>query len=412
MSGLNRGRHRWLALAVSLLLASACRKPVGPALAADPPPRVDNPFVDATYYRNPAYAEKVLAARSEAPSRLRKTLGVVAESPVAVWLERIDAVSGAEGMSLEDHLDAALAQQPAADRQVLVPLVLYDLPNRDCAANASAGELHLEQGGMERYQHEYIDAIAEIVARPEYERLRIVAFVEPDSLPNLVTNRETPACAAAADAYVEGVAYAIQALSRSANVYIYLDMAHAGWLGWDHARPAAILYRMVLDRAGGEHLVSGFVTNVSNYVPLDEDFDPYLDPDQNRETIEQFYEWNRVLDAHTYVDTLRRFFPEHGFVIDTGRNGWIPRSGARSDRRAHRNEWCNVATAGLGERAMPEPREGVHAYYWIKPPGESDGTGNPADERADPSCPADAPPAGELYPAALFGLAERAEPQL
>jgi len=39
-------------------------------------------------------------------------------------------------------------------------LVVYDLPNRDCAANSSAGELKVEENGVARYRTEFIDVIA------------------------------------------------------------------------------------------------------------------------------------------------------------------------------------------------------------------------------------------------------------
>jgi cellulose 1,4-beta-cellobiosidase len=415
--------ERWtILLAAALLLTAACtKKPVGPALAVEPAVRVDNPFVDAGYYVNPDYAAKVLASRADAPNNLRDELTEVASTPVAVWLERIAAIEGEGGMGLEAHLDAALAQHKRSPgRPFLVALVLYDLPGRDCAASASAGELPVGDAGMRRYKKEFIDPIVEILARPKYAHLRIVTFLEPDSLPNLVTNLDAPRCAAAADGYIEGIAYAIQALARQPNVYIYLDMANAGWLGWDHARPAAVLYRLVLDRAGGDHLISGFVTNVSSYVPLDETFDPYENVDANKDIIEGLYQWNRILDAVQYVDSLRQFFPTHGFVIDTSRNGWEPNPDGPSDRRPSRSAWCNVAGAGLGERAMAEPREGVHAYFWVKPPGESDGTADPSDDRADPSCAPGpitgslpgAPPAGEWFHESLLQLTERAEPRL
>jgi len=40
-------------------------------------------------------------------------------------------------------------------------------------------------------------------------------------------------------AYVESTVYAIQKLQLP-NVSIYLDAAHAGWLGWDHHRESVI----------------------------------------------------------------------------------------------------------------------------------------------------------------------------
>lgn len=40
----------------------------------------------------------------------------------------------------------------------LVPIVVYDLPDRDCAALASNGEYTIADNGS-AYYHEYIDAI-------------------------------------------------------------------------------------------------------------------------------------------------------------------------------------------------------------------------------------------------------------
>ncbi len=94
----------------------------------------------------------------------------------------------AQHLGLRGHLDAALAQSKAKHRIGVVTIVVYDLPNRDCASSASAGELSVAADGLNRYKHEYVDPIATILADPKYAPLRIVAILEPDSLPNLVTN--------------------------------------------------------------------------------------------------------------------------------------------------------------------------------------------------------------------------------
>ena len=52
---------------------------------------------------------------------------------------------------------------------------------------------------------------------------------------------------------------------------------------------------------------------------------------------------------------MRTFFPDHGFVIDTGRSGWPTRSDGPMDLRTHRGNWCNVSDAGIGERPQPAP---------------------------------------------------------
>ena len=92
-------------------------------------------------------------------------------------------------------------------------------------------------------------------------------MLEPDSLANLVTNMAVPTCAAAEQIYRRGMAYAIATLSLP-NVYIYVDGAHAGWLGWPKNLPkGAQLFKEVLDMAGGADRIRGFAINVSNYDP-------------------------------------------------------------------------------------------------------------------------------------------------
>lgn len=106
----------------------------------------------------------------------------IADQPTFVWMDRIAAIEGSsEARGLRAHLDTALAQD--AD---LVQVVIYDLPGRDCAALASNGELGPTEIG--RYQSDYIDPIASILRDSKYANLRIVTLIEPDSLPNLVTN--------------------------------------------------------------------------------------------------------------------------------------------------------------------------------------------------------------------------------
>ena len=60
----------------------------------------------------------------------------------------------------------------------------------------------------------------------------VALIIEPDSLPNLVTNINATACAAAASDYKAGVAYALKTLNLP-NVAMYIDAGHGGWLGWD-----------------------------------------------------------------------------------------------------------------------------------------------------------------------------------
>jgi cellulose 1,4-beta-cellobiosidase len=95
--------------------------------------------------------------------------------------------------------------------------------------------------------------------------------------------------------------------------------------------------------------------------------------------------------------------------VDTSRNGRTSRTQPGS--------WCNVRGAGLGERPRAAPAAGIDAYFWVKPPGESDGTSDPAAPRYDPSCSSPdsapgAPQAGVFFPRYLADLVVNANPPL
>lgn len=51
----------------------------------------------------------------------------------------------------------------AAGAKLTLPLVVYDLPDRDCAAAASNGELSIADDGVNIYKTEYIDEIVKKV---------------------------------------------------------------------------------------------------------------------------------------------------------------------------------------------------------------------------------------------------------
>lgn len=58
-----------------------------------------------------------------------------------------------------DTLGEYLAAANSAGGTQLVQAVIYDLPDRDCAAESSAGEYSIADGGADKYEA-YIDNIA------------------------------------------------------------------------------------------------------------------------------------------------------------------------------------------------------------------------------------------------------------
>ena len=212
-----------------------------------------------------------------------------------------------------------------------------------------------------------------------------------------------PRCAAAQPAYLDGVAYALKKLAAP-HVALYLDAAHAGWLGWTaNMANIATIFNQVLTAAGGADKIRGFATNVANYSVL-------------HEVPERFdYQFNPCHDELTYVQKLTSALAavgiqNKGFLVDTSRNG-------KGGIRQQWGSWCNVQGAGIGERPVANPVAGVDAYFWIKPPGEADGTSDASAPRFDLSCAnpdatPGAPQAGTWFPSYFLGLVKNANPPL
>jgi cellulose 1,4-beta-cellobiosidase len=383
-----------------LALGAACGGKLG--AGGDPAPVTlvsesvgRNPFKGVNFFINPDYVAQVEGTAAKYPE-MADLIRKVEQYPTAVWLDEIARVP-----SLGRWLDEAKKQQDASGSPTLTVVVLCNLPNRDCAANASAGELAVEANGEARYRTEFVDPIAaHIASHPDQP---IVAIVEPDSLANMATNMAYPKCAASVEAYRHSIVYAIKRLAQP-NVSIYLDAAHAGWLGWDVNREKmAKVFRRVLDEAGGHQMIRGFATNISNYTHL-----------SNRDGAALALT-NPCPNELTYVkmlaETLSMYgMPGKGFIIDTSRNG-------KGGVRRSWGSWCNIKGAGLGERPIAEPIRGVDAYFWVKPPGESDGISDPTQPRYDEMCAnrdaaPGAPQAGKWFESYFLDLVRNANPGL
>ncbi|MFJ8007501.1 glycoside hydrolase family 6 protein [Streptomyces fagopyri] len=388
------GPKRTAVLAVGALLGalSITALPTTATAAA----KLDNPYVGAKAYVNPDWSAKAAAEPGGSG---------ISNQPTFVWLDRMAAIQGtADARGLKAHLDAAKAQGAN-----LVQLVIYDLPGRDCAALASNGELGPDD--LATYQSGYIDPIAAILADPAYASLRIVNLIEPDSLPNLVTNAggtagSTPQCATmkANGNYEKGVGYALHKLGALSNAYNYIDAGHHGWLGWDsNLTPAAQEFKKAATTNGATvNDVTGFIVNTANYSATKEPYVKVTDT-VNGQTVRQskWIDWNQYDDESSYAQGLRTALVAQGFdagigmLVDTSRNGWGGSArptgpgpttsvdayvdGGRIDRRIHAGNWCNQSGAGLGERPATAPDTGIDAYVWAKPPGESDGASQAVD---------------------------------
>lgn len=445
------------ALTVGTLGAASASEDTAAGTGQDRAPsaaeRVDNPYEGADVYVNPDWSARAAAEPGGA---------AIADQPTGVWLDRTAAIAGTEdAMGLKEHLDTAVEQ--AAGKPLVVQLVIYNLPGRDCAALASNGELGPEE--IDTYKGEYIDPIVDILSDPAYADLRIATTIEVDSLPNLITNvsgtpTATPECDVMKENgnYVEGVGYALDQLAGVGNVYNYVDAGHHGWLGWDTnlAPTAQLMFESANAGGATPDDVTGFITNTSNNSALKEEHFSVTDTVNGQPVrASKWVDWNQYVDELSFAQGFREELVSAGFdenigmLIDTGRNGWGgadrptgpgPETsvdeyveGGRVDRRIHAGNWCNQSGAGLGERPQAAPEPGIDAYVWMKPPGESDGSskeipndeGKGFDRMCDPTYEGnsrngnnpsgalpDAPLSGKWFSAQFQELVQNAYPPL
>jgi len=305
--------------------------------------------------------------------------------PSAYWLDVMAKISGSGTASAEGILKDASSKSPLP----LVVFIVYDLPNRDCHAKASNGEIccnpnsdgtcNYDMGGdcaagLEKYRTGYIDPLVKVFK--QYPQVPIVAIIEPDSLPNLATNQADPHCgnSATTAAYRTGIPYAVNQIATCSNVAMYLDSGHGGWLGWTNNM------QQFVQIVNGLNIMSkmrGFATNTANYQPIGKQCSQVgwclNGQHQNDECcadpcrLESQY--NPANNEMNYAMELAQNFGRTvHMVIDTGRNGV-------ADMRKDCANWCNIRGAGVGLVPTTSTANStiIDAYYWLKTPGESDG---------------------------------------
>ncbi|ORY70923.1 1, 4-beta cellobiohydrolase [Pseudomassariella vexata] len=349
-----------------------------------------NVWESYTLHANSFYrAEIEAAAAAITDSALAAKALEVADIGTFLWLDTIANI---------DRLESALADMTCDD---ILGLVIYDLPGRDCAAKASNGELAV--GEIEKYKTEYVDAVAAILKANPNTAFALV--IEPDSLPNLVTNADLATCQASAAGYREGVAYALETLNLP-NVVMYLDAGHGGWLGWnDNLEPGAEELASAYTSAGSPSQLRGIATNVAGWNSWDAVPGEFSDdPDA---------QYNAAQNEEKYVELIGAALASAGMpnhaIVDTGRNGV-------QGLRLAWGDWCNVDGAGFGLRPTADTgSELADAFVWVKPGGESDGTSDTTATRYDSFCGLEdaykpSPEAGTWNQAYFEMLLENANP--
>ncbi|KAK3332415.1 exoglucanase 3 precursor [Cercophora scortea] len=356
-----------LAFAASAVAAPSATTPVKPrkaAAACSSAVTLDastNIWTKYKLHANTYYRKEVEAAVSAmTDSSLAASAAQVADVGTFLWLDTIENIG---------KFEPAVADVPCNE---ILGLVIYDLPGRDCAAKASNGELKV--GEISKYKTQYIDPIVKLIKA--HPNTAFALIIEPDSLPNLVTNSDKDACKKSAAGYRDGVSYALKNLNLP-NVIMYLDAGHGGWLGWDaNLKPGAQELAKAYTSAGKPKQLRGIATNTAGWNQWD------ASPGEFSSASDAKY--NKCQNEKIYVETFGAALktagmPNHA-VVDTGRNGV-------SGLRAEWGDWCNVKGAGFGIRPTSETGSSLaDAFVWIKPGGESDGTSDSSANRYDSFC--------------------------
>lgn len=417
-----------------------------------------NPFMGHSLYVPMVYKSQVQEVLRTTKSAFdRKLVSAVASVPTAFWVDKM-SVSNPSNRSDTRTLVGALTDASSQSPTPMVTIIVYNVPNRDCGAAASAGEICCLKrangtcdmtfdrdcnGGVAEYSHSYVDVVANTV-REFCGHVPMSFVIEPDSIPNLITGLENPNCGSVSTgiSYRTGIKYAIKTLKRACpSSAIYLDAAHGLWLGWESKAEAYVeeVKAMMVWQD-----LRGFAVNVANYNPLGEkcpslgvcippeDEDGGDDDDDADE--EEGDDTCKAIDIHSccspdrccyaksnpgfteanYIQELSEKFRaaipgfKPRFVIDTARNG------AKLGPSQCRGTWCNYRDGGIGAR--PTVKTGdplIDAFLWIKLPTESDGCTEILPDgskcpRFDPACARDdavgskpgeprAPEAGGLF---------------
>ena len=277
----------------------------------------DNPFRDA-YFTVAQGTSAELTANQWRATRPADAaaLDKIARQPVASWMGNWNP-----NIALDVETRVLFPTRAGG----LPVMILYNLPFRDCGLYSKGGA-----GSVAGYR-KWIDGVARGIGSR-----RAVVVLEPDGLPQMSDCLD----AKKRQERIDMIRYAVDTLTALPGAAVYIDAGHSAWM------PAAEIAPLLV--AAGIAKTDGFSLNVSNY------------------------QWTADLLKYGH-DISARVGGKH-FIIDTGRNGNGPPTGfAPKDER----NWCNPDGRVLG--VPPTTNTGdplCDAFFWLKPPGESDGTCN------------------------------------
>ncbi|MEU7827806.1 glycoside hydrolase family 6 protein [Nonomuraea sp. NPDC049129] len=269
----------------------------------------------ALYVNNQSNPAKWVAA-NQGTSDATAIGSNIANKPIFEWF-------GGWFTDLTLAVDTYVGAAQAADK--LPMLVAYNIPNRDACANQSGGG-----AGDAAGYHAWITEFAKAIGNRH-----AIVVLEPDAV--AAAGCVTQIGKDPEDQY-KMLLDATQVLKAQApNAWVYLDAGNATWI------PAADMAPLLVK--SGIANTRGFSVNVSNYIT--------------------------TANSESYAVAVNGYLSgtvgAKKYVIDTSRNGNGPWTGV--------DNWCNPPGRKLGT-APAKQTSGAEYVFWVKVPGDSDGSCN------------------------------------
>lgn len=300
-------------------------------------PKGENPFKDSYFVLDGESNARRTADqwRAQRPADAA-ALDKIANQPAAAWLGNWNP---------QIEMDVKRHVLPATRAGALPVLILYNLPFRDCGSYSAGGA-----GSVEGYR-KWIRGVADGIGSR-----RAVLVLEPDGLPMLTKCLDPRR----QQERIDLVRFAIETLMDLPGAAVYVDAGHSKWVSAEEMAPRL--------KAAGIDRADGFSLNVSNYQATDETL--------------------------AYGRKLSALLGGKHFIIDTSRNGnGAPVGFGPDDER----NWCNPDGRALGMPPTTNTGDPLcDAFFWLKPPGESDGRCN------------NGPAAGAWWPVKALEMARNA----
>ncbi|KAL3662292.1 hypothetical protein V7S43_012619 [Phytophthora oleae] len=226
-----------------------------------------------------------------------------------------------------DYAQTAADLVSSCSEDSRISVVVYGLPNKDCAAKESA------VGSTVQSASDYVSFLNTLTSA--IGNRKVLYILEPDAIGLLA---DTTGCGQSAG-YLANLQTAIGLLSQNENADIYLDV---GYWTLEYPGTSTAVADIVKQLVSAGSKVKGIMLNTSNYQSTS----------KLSTLCSNFQSAVGSTDLKCIFDTSRNY---HG--------------GPSS------NEWCNVKSAGIG--SLPSSETGisnVDYFIWAKPPGDSDGT--------------------------------------